>query len=105
MRKLLLLVTVAFALPASAQAPRQACLRAHEIQKSDAAPDEKSIRFVMLHGEQWNVAFKSRCSEVRANGFSWMLAGNDEVCEGQPLKVNGLGGSICVLGKFSKLGA
>ena len=99
-----LIALIALALPAFAQAPHQVCIRTHEIQKSEPARDEKSILFVMRNGDQWRAALRSRCTGISFDGFSWVLSGNDEVCEnGQTLKVNNPGGSVCVLGAFTKL--
>ncbi len=97
---------LALATPALAQETppphRQICIRAHEIEKSEPARDEKSILFVMRNRDRWRADFRGRCDGISFDGFSWDLSGSDEICEeGQPLKVNGRG--ICVLGKFTSL--
>jgi hypothetical protein len=100
------LALMALAAPASAQdAPRhRICIRAHDIEKSEPARDEKSILFVMRNRDRWRADFRSRCSSISFDGFSWVLNGNDEICEEQQtLKVNAIGGGVCVLGKFTAL--
>jgi hypothetical protein len=81
----------------------QICLRTHEMENSQPSQDEKSILFVMRNGERWrNDLRDGRCNGISFEGFSWVLTGSDEVCEGgQPLMVRGHG--VCVLGKFIKL--
>jgi hypothetical protein len=40
------------------------------------------------------------CSDLRFNGFTWVLRGNNDICENmQSLKVI-QSGQICILGKF-----
>jgi hypothetical protein len=82
---------------------KEICLRTHDMENSQPSQDEKSILFVMRNGERWRNDLRGgRCHGISFEGFSWVLSGNDEVCEdGQPLMVRGYG--VCVLGKFTKL--
>ena len=79
------------------------CLPAHQIDRSQPSQDEKSIVFVMRNGDRWrNDLGGARCTGISFNGFSWVLSGNDDICENsQPLRVIGYG--VCMLGKFTKL--
>src|SRR5882672_7979802 len=81
---------------------KEICLRTHNIASSQPSQDEKSLLFVMRNGDRWRNDLRGRCNGISFEPFSWVLTGNDEVCEdGQTLTV--LGGGICTLGKFTKL--
>jgi len=81
---------------------KEICLATHNITSSQPSQDEKSILFVMHNGDRWRNDLRGRCNGISFEPFSWVLTGNDDICEdGQTLTV--LGGGICTLGKFTKL--
>jgi hypothetical protein len=90
--------------PAFAQdKPKPVCLHTSEMAGSQPSKDEKSITFRMRNGDVWRNDLRSRCSGIGFGGFSWVLSGDDRVCEDQQTLRVLNSGSICVLGKFTKL--
>jgi hypothetical protein len=82
--------------------PPRTCIRSSDIQNSQPANDEKSITFTMRNGDQWRNDLRARCSGLRFNGFSWVLH-SDDICDGQQTLRVIQSGSICMIGKFTKL--
>lgn len=76
------------------------CLRNRDIQ-STTALDGKTLIVKMRDGKVWRNRLQGNCSDLRFNGFVWVIHGPEEVCEySQSLKVL-QSGQICVLGKFT----
>ena len=99
MRAIILSVLIAglFAAPAATAI----CLRSQEIQGT-TAPDGKTLIVKMRDGTVWRNRLQGNCSDLRFNGFVWVLRGPEGVCEyTQSLKVL-QSGQICVLGKFTR---
>lgn len=98
MRFLVLLLLLAFGSTNSASAA--ICLHTRDI-KSTTSPDGKSLTIVMQNGKVWRNQLQGGCSDLRFNGFVWVIRGPEEVCENsQSLRVL-QSGQICVLGKFT----
>ncbi|HEY4076695.1 MAG TPA: hypothetical protein VGM26_07150 [Rhizomicrobium sp.] len=96
--------TILSAAAARAQDPKppRVCIRVSDIQNSQPANDEKSITFTMRNGDKWRNDLRGRCSGLRFNGFSWVLH-SDDICDGQETLRVLQTGSICMIGKFTKL--
>ena len=82
--------------------PPRTCIRSSDIQSSQPANDEKSITFTMRNGDVWRNDLQGRCSGLRFNGFAWVLH-SDQICDGQQSLRVLQSGSICVIGKFTKV--
>ena len=91
---------------ASATAPALAdpvCLNVQDIAASQPNRDGTAITFTLNNGKIWRNDLKSPCPDLRFNGFSWLLHGPDEVCDGaQSIRVL-QSGQVCQLGKFTQL--
>lgn len=86
---------VAAALPASAKM----CVQSRDIQGTNSK-DGKLLTFRMRDGRVLVNHLQGVCSDLRYEGFAWVLHGTEEICENeQSLKVL-RSGQICVLGKF-----
>jgi hypothetical protein len=86
---------VAAALPASAKM----CVQSRDIQGTDSK-DGKLLTFRMRDGRVLVNHLQGVCSDLRFEGFEWVLHGTDDICENQQsLKVL-RSGQICILGKF-----
>ena len=88
---------LAATLPASAD---KICVRARDID-STTSKDGKLMTFKMKDGRVLVNHLQGICSDLRYEGFTWVLRGGDEdICENQiSLKVN-RSGQTCLLGKF-----
>jgi hypothetical protein len=97
----LVLASLMLAAPALAQT-KPACIEAHNIRSSEPSRDEKSITFVMNNGERWRNDLSRRCTGINFNGFVWVLH-TDRVCDNRETVRVPQTGSICTLGKFTRL--
>jgi hypothetical protein len=76
------------------------CVRSRDILSTDSK-DGKLMTFRMRDGRVLVNHLQGVCSDLRFEGFSWVLRGGDEdICENQQsLKVL-RSGQTCLLGKF-----
>jgi len=75
------------------------CIYTYDIDYTDV-PDEGTIIFHMKGGTVWTNKLPRRCPNIRFNGFSYVVRGNDQLC-GQFDAVRVLkSGSVCQLGEF-----
>jgi hypothetical protein len=90
-------VLAAAILPASAA---NMCVRSRDILSTDSK-DGKLMTFRMRDGRVLVNHLQGVCSDLRFEGFTWVLRGGDEdICENQQsLKVL-RSGQTCLLGKF-----
>jgi len=89
----------ALVLAASPAAAATMCVQSRDIL-SATSNDGKLMTFRMRDGRMLVNHLQGTCSDLRFNGFSWVLHGTNDVCENQQsLKVL-RSGQICVLGKF-----
>jgi hypothetical protein len=85
----------ATALPASAAM----CVQSRDILSTNSK-DGKLMTFRMRDGRVLVNHLQGVCSDLRFEGFSWVLHGTDDICENQQsLKVL-RSGQTCLLGKF-----
>ena len=86
---------VAAALPASATM----CVQSRDIEGTNSK-DGKLLTFRMRDGRVLVNHLQGTCSDLRFEGFSWILRGTDDVCENQQSLRVLRSGQICILGKF-----
>jgi hypothetical protein len=94
-------IIAAIALMVAAAPPVSAktCVRSRDIQGTDSK-DGKLLTFRMRDGRVLVNHLQGVCSDLRFEGFEWVLHGTDDICENQQsLKVL-RSGQICILGKF-----
>ncbi len=93
----LVLAGVAFAAPAHAA---KMCINSREIVSSDSK-DGRTLVLKMRDGRTLVNHLQGVCSDLKFNGYVWVLRGGDtQVCENeQSLRVL-QSGQVCVLGKF-----
>ena len=83
------------ATPASARV----CLNTRDIVGS-SSKDGKILDFTMRDGTLYRNHLQGVCSDLKYEGFVWVVHGPEEVCENmQSLRVIN-SGQVCVLGKF-----
>jgi hypothetical protein len=92
------LLLVAAAAPPASAAP--VCLRTRDIVSADST-DGKLMTFKMRDGRVLVNHLQGICSDLRYEGFVWVLrSGDEDICENQEsLKVL-QSGQICIVGKF-----
>ena len=96
------IIVTAIALMVAAASPVSAkmCVQSRDIQGTNSK-DGKLLTFRMKDGRVLVNHLQGVCSDLRFEGFVWVLRGGDEsICENeQSLKVL-RSGQICILGKF-----
>jgi hypothetical protein len=91
----ILALTIATVSPAAANL----CVQSRDI-RSATSQDGKLMTFKMRDGRVLVNHLQGICSDLKFEGFSWVLHGNDDICENmQSLKVL-RSGQTCLLGKF-----
>jgi hypothetical protein len=98
-----IIATLAAAITLAAISPASAanmCVRSRDIE-SATSKDGKLMTFRMRDGSVLVNHLQGICSDLRFEGFVWVLRGGDEsICENQQsLKVL-RSGQTCLLGKF-----
>jgi hypothetical protein len=93
-----LLLTGVFAATAASAAPNK-CVRIRDIQ-SAKSDDGKILTFTMKDGTVLYNHLQGTCSQLKFNGFVWVVHGGEEVCENQQSLRVLQSGQVCVLGKF-----
>ena len=95
-------ILAALALLAVAASPAAAnmCVKSREIQSTDSK-DGKLLTFKMRDGRVLVNHLQGICSDLRFEGFVWVLRGGDEdICENQQSLQVLRSGQTCLLGKF-----
>ena len=91
----ILALTVAAASPAAAKM----CVQSRDILGTNSK-DGKLMTFRMRDGSVLVNHLQGICSDLKFEGFVWVLRGNNDICENeQSLKVI-RSGQTCLLGKF-----
>jgi hypothetical protein len=91
----ILALTTAAVSPAAAKM----CVQSRDILSTDSK-DGKLMTFKMRDGSVLVNHLQGVCTDLRFEGFTWVLRGNDDICENQQsLKVL-RSGQTCLLGKF-----
>jgi len=95
-------ILAAMALLAVAASPAAAnmCVKSRDIQSTDSK-DGKLLTFKMRDGRVLVNHLQGICSDLRFEGFVWVLRGGDEdICENQQSLQVLRSGQTCLLGKF-----
>lgn len=95
-------ILAAMALLAIAASPASAgmCVKSRDIQSTDSK-DGKLLTFKMRDGRVLVNHLQGICSDLRFEGFVWVLRGGDEsICENQQALQVLRSGQTCILGKF-----
>ena len=91
----ILFLTVAVATPATAKI----CVQSRDIVSTDSK-DGKLMTFKMRDGSVLVNHLQGICSDLKFEGFTWVLRGNDDICENQQTLKVIRSGQTCMLGKF-----
>jgi hypothetical protein len=85
--------------------PAQAlCVSERDIVSTTPSNDGRQLTFKLRDGRVLVNHLQGRCSDLRFNGFVWVLRGNNDICENmQSLRVI-QSGQTCLLGKFVSVG-
>ena len=98
-------ILAAMALLAIAASPASAnmCVKSRDIQSTDSK-DGKLLTFKMRDGRVLVNHLQGICSDLRFEGFVWVLRGGDEdICENQQTLQVLRSGQTCILGKFDTI--
>ena len=94
-----IIATLALTIAAMSPAAASMCVRTRDILSTNSK-DGKLMTFKMRDGRILVNHLQGVCSDLKFNGFVWIIRGTQEVCENQQsLKVL-RSGQICLLGKF-----
>jgi hypothetical protein len=97
--KKIIVTAIALMVAAASPASAKMCVQSRDIQGTDSK-DGKLLTFRMRDGRVLVNHLQGVCSDLRFEGFEWVLHGTDDICENQQsLKVL-RSGQICILGKF-----
>jgi len=78
------------------------CLQSYLIRNTTVI-DARTVLFHMNNGTVWRNTLQSPCPALKFRGFSYVLRGEDAVCENQvPIRVIE-SGQVCMLGKFTRV--
>lgn len=94
-----LIPTLALTIAAASPAAAAMCVQSRDILSTNSK-DGKLMTFKMRDGRVLVNHLQGVCSDLRFEGFVWVLRGTEDVCENQQsLKVL-RSGQTCLLGKF-----
>jgi len=80
------------------------CLSIRDMVATEPQNDGRAILFTMRDGSEWRNDLQGRCSDLKFNGFNWIVPNADyAVCENQQSLQVQHSGQVCVLGKFSQI--
>lgn len=89
------LLMAAIATPAMAL-----CVSEQDVVSTTPSNDGRQLTFKLRDGRVLVNHLQGVCPDLRFNGFTWVLHGNNDICENmQTLRVL-QSGQTCVLGKF-----
>ncbi len=98
--KTILAAMALLAIVASPAAAATMCVKSRDIQSTDSK-DGKLLTFKMRDGRVLVNHLQGICSDLRFEGFVWVLRGGDEdICENQQSLQVLRSGQTCLLGKF-----
>ena len=94
-----IIATLALTIAAASPAAAHMCVQTRDIVGTNSK-DGKLMTFKMRDGRVLVNHLQGVCSDLRFEGFAWVLRGTEDVCENQQsLKVL-RSGQTCLLGKF-----
>ena len=94
-----IIATLALTVAALSPAAANMCVQSRDIVSANSK-DGKLMTFRMRDGRILVNHLQGVCSDLKYEGFSWIIHGTDEVCENQQTLRVLRSGQICVLGKF-----
>lgn len=95
----MIIAMLAFTAAVASPAAAKMCVQSRDILSTDSK-DGKLMTFKMRDGSVLVNHLQGICSDLRYEGFTWVLRGNNDICENeQSLKVI-RSGQTCLLGKF-----
>jgi hypothetical protein len=95
----LLIATLALIIAAASPAAAKICVQSRDILSTDSK-DGKLMTFKMRDGSVLVNHLQGICSDLKFEGFTWVLRGNDDICENQQTLKVIRSGQTCLLGKF-----
>ena len=94
-----IIATLALVVATAAPATAKMCVQSRDILGTNSK-DGKLLTFKMRDGRVLVNHLQGICSDLKFEGFVWVLHGSEDVCENeQSLKVL-RSGQTCLLGKF-----
>lgn len=100
----MIIAMLAFTAAVASPAAAKMCVQSRDILSTDSK-DGKLMTFKMRDGSVLVNHLQGICSDLRYEGFTWVLRGNNDICENeQSLKVI-RSGQTCLLGKFDVIKA
>jgi hypothetical protein len=97
---LALVVTTAYAQPASVSSSGNVCLKTIQIDHTET-PDTRTILFFMKNHTAWRNTLKSDCIGLRQNGFIYVPTPPDQICGNFQVIRAIETKSVCTLGPFT----
>jgi len=98
-----ILAIMALSIAAVTPAAANICVKSRDIQSTDSK-DGKLMTFKMKDGSVLVNHLQGICSDLRFEGFTWVLRGGDEnICENQQTLRVLRSGQTCILGKFDQV--
>ena len=92
-------VTLVLLAAVSTPALANMCVRSRDVQSTDSK-DGKLLTFKMKDGRVLVNHLQGVCSDLRFEGFEWVLRGSEDICENQQSLRVLRSGQTCLLGKF-----
>ena len=80
------------------------CVSNRDIVNTTPSNDGKLLTLKMRDGRVLVNHLRGICSDLRFNGFVWVLRGTDQICENQQSIRVMRSGQICMLGPFEQAG-
>ncbi|HSS14391.1 MAG TPA: hypothetical protein VLL04_10875 [Rhizomicrobium sp.] len=103
MKKFLSGLCLAAAAAVALATPAQAlCVSERDIVNTTPSKDGKLLTLKMRDGRLLVNHLQGVCSDLRFNGFVWVLRGTNDVCENQQTIRVLQSGQICLLGRFEQ---
>jgi hypothetical protein len=97
------LASAAAALTLTLATPARAlCVSERDIVNTTPSNDGKLLTLKMRDGRLLVNHLQGVCSDLRFNGFIWVLRGTNDVCENQQTIRVLQSGQICLLGRFEQ---
>jgi hypothetical protein len=83
--------------------PAQAlCVSERDVVSTTPSNDGKLLTLKMRDGRVLVNHLQGVCSDLRFNGFTWVLRGTNDICENQQTIRVLQSGQTCVLGRFEQ---
>ena len=104
MKQFLAFLCMAAAAAIATPAQAAQCVSNRDIVNTTPSNDGKLLTLKMRDGRVLVNRLRGICSDLRFNGFVWVLRGTDQICENQQSIRVLQSGQICMLGPFEQAG-